>query len=299
MSRLDLIRVFIYVVESGSFSVAAKRLNVTRSLVSKKISQLEKHLGTQLLYRTTRKISTTDAGQSLFLKCEKIISGLEEAEQSLLNLDDSPRGHLRIVCTDILGEKFVSRIAAMFNECHPQLRIEVHVTSRNVDLVSEGYDLATRYGDLTDSSLKARKVCELSYMVCASPSYIKKHGKPKSFDDLKNHACLVTTFEPCTSWSFRVDKKNVVIDLEGNWRSNNATALISASIEGLGICRLPELYVKEYIESGQLVSVLEDFPCTPLPVWFVYPNTRYVPTKTRLFIDFFIEKIQTLADIKN
>lgn len=292
MKRWDLLQVFVYVVESGSFSDAAKRLNVSRSLVSKKVSQLENHLGTQLLYRTTRQINPTDAGHSLYLKCEKLFSSLEEAEQSVLNLEESPRGHLRIVCTDILGEKYVSQIAAKFSIQHPQLKIDVHVTSRLVDMVAEGYDLAVRYGKLTDSSLKARKVFELPHVVCASPKYFKKYGKPNSIEELGNHNCLMATFEPCTPWRFKVANKKVDIDLEGNWRSNNASALITSALEGLGICRLPELYVREYLKKGKLISIFDEYQYDPLPIWFVYPNTRHVSAKVRLFIDFFIEKIQ-------
>ena len=154
MKRWDLLETFVAVVDAGSLSAAADRLEVSRSLVSRKIAQLEKHLGTQLLFRTTRKINPTDAGYALFLKCERLFSSLEEAEQSVLNLEDVPRGHLRIVCTDMLGEKYISLAATKFCQMHPQLKVDVHVTSRLVDLVAEGYDLAVRYGKMTDSSLR-------------------------------------------------------------------------------------------------------------------------------------------------
>ncbi|MBT7952924.1 MAG: LysR family transcriptional regulator [Gammaproteobacteria bacterium] len=297
MKRWDLLQTFVYVVDSGSFSAAAKRLGVSKSLVSRKITQLEKHLGTQLLFRTTRQLNTTDAGYTLFLKCERLFSNLEEAEQSVLNLEDVPRGHLRIVCTDILGERYISLAAAKFSSIHPQLKIDIHVTSRLVDLVAEGYDLAVRYGKLTDSSLKARQVMELPHLVCASPAYFKKYGKPKKIEDLKKHNCLVATFDPCTSWKFKVDKQAVDVDLQGNWRSNNASALITASTEGLGICRLPELYVRDHIKKGSLISIFDKYQYDSFPVWLVYPNTRYVSAKVRMFIDYFSDNIKILSNI--
>lgn len=298
MKRWDLLQTFVYVVESGSFSAAAGRLKVSKSLVSRKISQLEKHLGTQLLFRTTRQINPTDAGYTLFLKCERLFSNLEEAEQSVLNLEDVPRGHLRIVCTDILGERYISLAAAKFSTLHPQLKIDIHVTSRLVDLVAEGYDLAVRYGKLTDSSLKARKVMELPHVVCASPAYFDRHGKPAAIDDLKKHNCLVATFDPCTTWRFKLGKQTVDIDLQGNWRSNNASALITAACEGLGICRLPELYVRRYLRDGRLVTIFDAFQYDIFPVWLVYPNTRYVSAKVRMFIDYFSAHIEQLSILR-
>jgi DNA-binding transcriptional LysR family regulator len=291
MNRWDLLHTFVCVVEHGSFSVAARRLDVSKSLVSRKVGQLEQHLGTQLLFRTTRRINPTDAGQDLFCKCSQLFSSLEEAEQSVFDLEDVPRGHLRIVCGDILGERYISLAAARFSRAHPQLRVDVHVTSRLVDLVAEGYDLAVRYGRLTDSSLKARKIFELPHQVAAAPCYLAERGTPRSIDELQQHSCLVATFDPCATWRFRVGKKIIDINLEGNWRSNNASALIAAAVEGLGICRLPELYLRDHLEAGRLVSIFDQYRYAAFPVWLVYPNTRYVPAKVRMFIDYLCENI--------
>jgi DNA-binding transcriptional LysR family regulator len=295
MKRWDLLHTFVHVVDSGSFSGAAKRLDVSKSLVSRKISQLERHLGTQLLFRTTRRLHPTDAGHELFLKCERLFNSLEEAEQAVLNLEDVPRGHLRIVCTDILGERYISLAAARFSTLYGELKIDVHVTSRLVDLIGEGYDLAVRYGKLTDSSLKARKVFELPHVVCASPRYFAEQGLPEGIEDLQRHNCLVATFDPCATWRFRVDGKIIDIDLEGNWRSNNASALIAAAVEGLGICRLPELYVRDHLEAGRLTSIFDRYQYNVFPVWLVYPNTRYVSAKVRMFIDYLCANIDILA----
>ena len=296
--RWDLMESFVHVVTAGSFSAAADRMNVSKSLLSKKVSQLERHLGTQLLVRTTRRLHPTDAGQTLYHKCERLFSDLEEAEQSVLSLDVMPRGHLRVVCTDILGEQYVARAAAEICGAHSQLKVDVHVTMRIVDLVAEGYDLAIRYGELTDSSLKARKVYELPHVVCASPGYLARHGTPRTIDELRKHNCLVATFEPCATWHFKIDGRDVAIDLQGNWRSNSGSALVTAAVEGVGICRLPELYVREHLRNGALVEILKDFRSDPLPVWMVYPNSRYTPAKVRIFIDYFCENIGRLTRVQ-
>ncbi len=297
MSRWDLMQSFVQVVDAGSFSAAAERMHVSKSLLSKNVSRLERHLGTQLLVRTTRRLNPTDAGAALFQKCERLFNDLEEAEQSVLSLDVAPRGHLRVVCTDVLGEQYIARAAAEMCALHPQLKVDVHVTMRVVDLVSEGYDLAIRYGELNDSSLKARKVYELPHIACASPHYLAKHGTPRTVDDLKDHNCIVATFDPCATWHFKVDGRDIPVNLQGNWRSNSGSALITAAVEGVGICRLPVLYVRDYLRSGQLVPILEDFRSDPLPVWMVYPNARYVPAKVRLFIDYFCDNIERLSQL--
>ncbi len=295
MARWDLLETFVHVVEAGSFSAAARKLNVSKSLVSKKVSQLEENLGTQLLFRTTRQINPTDAGQTLFLKCEKLFSSLEEAEQSVLNMKMAPKGQLRIACTDVFGEKYIAKAAAIFCKLYPDVKIDVHITMRIVDPVEEGYDMAIRYGQLSDSSLKARKIFELPHVACASPAYIEKNGKPETVDQLSQHSCLAATFAPCSSWRFTEDGKNIDVKLESDWRSNNGSALITAARQAIGICWLPELYVRKYIDRGELIPLLQNYEAEPLSVWIVYPNTRYVSTKVRMFIDYLSENLQSLT----
>jgi DNA-binding transcriptional LysR family regulator len=298
MRRWELMESFVQVVDAGSFSAAAERLHVSKSLLSKNVSRLERHLGTQLLVRTTRRLNPTDAGAALYQKCERLFSDLEEAEQSVLSLDVMPRGHLRVVCTDVLGEQYIAKAAAELCALHSQLKVDVHVTMRAVDLVAEGYDLAIRYGTLNDSSLKARKVYELPHVVCGSPDYFAKWGVPKSIEELRRHNCLVATFDPCATWHFKVNGQDVPIDLQGNWRSTSGSALITAAVEGVGICRLPELYVRDYLKRKLLVPIFEDLRSNPLPVWMVYPNARYVPAKVRLFIDYFCDNIDRLSKLE-
>ena len=294
MNRWELLQIFVSVVDCGSFSAAAKRLDVSKSLVNKRISQLERRPGTQVLFRTTRQLSPTDAGETLFRKCDRLFSSLEEAEQSVLNLEDVPRGPARGLHRHPRRTLHVADGGPLQRPAPPtQNRRARHLPAGRPG--REGYDLAVRYGKLTDSSLKARKVFELPHVVSASPAYFEAHGKPGTPDELRDHSCLVANFEPCATWRFRIGGHNVDIDLEGNWRSNNASALITACVQGLGISRLPELYVREYLRRGELVSILNAYQSDPLPVWLVYPNTRFVSTKVRMFIDFFAEKIEAFT----
>jgi DNA-binding transcriptional LysR family regulator len=244
--------------------------------------------------RTTRRIHVTEAGHSLYLKCERIFQELEEVEHSARNAEATPRGHLRIVCTDIMGEQYVARAAAEVCAHNSQLKVDVHVTMRAVDLIAEGYDLAIRYGELNDSSLKARKIYELRHVVCASPSYFERFGRPATIDELKKHNCLVATFAPCATWKFKHGSQAISLDLRGNWRSNSGSALITAAAEGIGICRLPELYVRNLLKTGRLVTVLDEYESDPMPVWMVYPHARYVPVKVRFFIDYFCDNVVRL-----
>lgn len=296
MSRWDLFETFVHIVDTGSLTAAAKKLDVSRSLVSRQLSQLEARLGTQLLYRTTRSINPTEAGGALYQECARLFSGLEDAERAVLNLGEVASGHLRIVCTDILGEQYIARAAAQFCKIHPAVTIDVHVTMRTVDLIGEGYDIAVRYGELNDSSFKARRVMDLDHVVCASPEYLKRHGKPARVADLNKHNCLVATFAPCTTWQFRQDGSRVEVELSGNWRSNNGSAIISAALEDIGICRLPYLYVREWLRTGKLIRLLEDYESDPLTVWMVFPNTRYIAPKTRLFIEYFVNNVEKLIN---
>ena len=295
MHRWDMMEAFVRVVEAHSFSAAADRLGVSKSLLSKKIAGLERHLGTQLLVRTTRRLSPTDAGHALYEKCERLFTDLEEAEQSILEPAVAPRGKLRIVCTDILGEQYLARVAAEMCALYPDLSVDVHVTMRTVDLIAEGYDLAIRYGELNDSTLRARKVYELPHVVCAAPRYLAKFGRPTGVEELKHHNCLVATFGPCAIWRFTVGEQTIEAELQGNWRSNSGSALITAAVEGIGICRLPLLYVRDYLATGQLEAVLEEYRSAALPVWMVYPNARYVSPKVRLFIEYFCDNIDRIA----
>jgi DNA-binding transcriptional LysR family regulator len=292
MRRWDLYDTFVAVVDAGSFSAAAARLGVSKSLVSRKVTTLERELGAQLLFRTTRRINPTDAGHQLYLKCARLLSNLEEAGESVRNMEEVPRGHLRVAAADWFGERYLSACTADFNLKYPDLKIDVHITNLRIDLVAERYDLALHYGALPDSSYRARRICMIPHVVCGAPAYFTRMGWPHTVNDLRRHNCLVSDFEFCTTWHFKTPGGRVDIDLEGTWRSNNGQALMHAALQGLGLCRLPLPYVHEHVAAGRLLTVLDEFRDDPFPVWLLYPNTRYVSAKVRLFIDFFHDWMQ-------
>lgn len=296
MNRWDLFETFVHVINAGSFSAAAERLEVSKSLISRKIALLESQLGTQLLFRTTRQIHPTDAGYALYLKCEKLFTGLEEAAQSVSNREDVPRGHLRVVAADLFGERYLAYAAARFVAMHPEVRADIQITARRVDLVAEGFDLGLVFDRPEEPSLRVRRVFETQHVVCGAPAYFERNGIPHTLEDLRKHNCLLSNFERCIEWRFKGPKDHVTVDVTGSWRSNNGPALLTAALQGLGICRLPEIYVRGFIRAGKLVPVLEDHREDPRAFWLVYPNTRYVPAKVRLFIDYFCANIDAIVE---
>lgn len=298
MRNVDDYLSFVTVVESGGFSAAARKLNVSKSMLSRQIARLEQTLGTQLLFRTTRQLSPTDAGETLYRRCQNLQHMLEDVQQEVMELGAEPRGRLKLVAADTFGEYYVAPLAARFMRENPLLEVEVHITSRAVDLVSEGIDLAIKYGDMEDSSLLATKIFELPHVVTASPSYIQRHGKPVMVDDLVNHNCLVATFDACTVWQFETGTGSQKLKLRGSWCSNNGPSLLAACLEGLGISRLPELYVRPYIEAGELIPLLKQYHSPPQPVWAVYPNNPHIPAKVRLFINYLKENLSRETRLK-
>lgn len=292
MSRWDGIELLAEVVESGSFSSAAKRLNVSKSHVSRHISQLENRLGTQLLHRTTRKISLTETGQAYYQRCREILSSLAEAEQSVMALQSTPRGTLRMTVAGAFGERYIVPAAIQFMQTYPQLRIEVDFSNRNVDLVEEGYDLAIRAGTLSDSSLIARRIANRRLHICGSPEYFARYGKPDSIRGLKHHNCLVGSVQ---TWRFRErDGHHLDLRIEGNWRSNNGHALLMAARSGLGLTQLPEFYLQDDLESGRLEAVMQEFQPTDTAVWAVYPSNRHLSPKVQQFVDFLASHFRSI-----
>lgn len=293
--RWDLLYSFAQVVEAGSYTAAAERLQVSKSLLSKRVSQLEHRLGTQLLVRTTRKMRPTEAGQALFSKCSRVFKELDDIENAVSGINSEPIGHLRVACMDILGEQYVSRIATEICHYYPNLQIELIITMNSVDMIAEGFDIAIRCGDMSDSSMRARRVLQLPHVVCAAPAYFARHGVPASVEELADHNCLIATYEPCVLWHFKVGGERITIQPRGHWRSNTGSALVSAALEGVGICRLPELYVRSHLKAGRLLPLFEDLRSDPMPVWMVYPNARYTPAPVRIFMDYFIANIERLT----
>ena len=290
MSKWDEFEAFVNVVNAGGFSAAADKLRVSKSYVSRQVAKLENRLGTQLLHRTTRKITLTEAGNNLHLQCESLLSGLEEAEQEIVAMQERLTGRIRISAVGSFGEDFVVATAIEYKKKYPEVNLEIDFSDRTVDLIAEGYDLAIRSGVLKDSSMIARRIAARNLRICASPKYLAKHSTPKSFEALRQHNCLVGSN---SSWRIRDGEHHLDFKVKGSWRTNNGRALLCAALNDLGIVQLPEYYVRDALKTGKLVSLLEQNQPTDPLVWAVYPHNRHLANKVRLFIDMLVEYTET------
>lgn len=292
MNRWASTEIFVNVVDSGSFSAAANTLGLSKSHVSRQISQLENRLGVQLMKRTTRRLSLTETGQAYYERCKNVLTQLEEAEKAVLDQQERPRGTLRMTVAGAFGERYIAPAAAAFMKLHPHIQIHLDFTSRQVDLVDEGYDLAIRAGVLKDSSLIARRIAARQLIICGSRDYLDRYGHPESIHSLKKHNCLVGSV---STWRFR-EKNGHHVDLkiDGDWHSNNGHALLAAAKAGLGLTQLPEFYVHEDIAAGRLIPVMVEYQPTDTAVWAVYPGNRHLSPKVRLFVEYLVNHFREI-----
>lgn len=288
MSKLDGLDIFVKVAELGNFSAAAEQLQVSKAHVSRQVSRLEERLGVQLFERSTRKVALTELGEAFYLRTRDNLQALEDAQRSVMDLQEVPQGNLRIAAAGLFAERHVAPAAASFMQRYPELNIELNFSDRMVDLIGEGFDLAIRSGMLKDSSLIARRITSRRIMLCASPAYLQQHGQPESLEDLKQHNCLQGA---SSSWHFKTAQgRNAEYKVAGNWSSNNGYAVLQAGLQGLGLLQLPEFYVQEAIDQQQLISLLETFEPKDNGIWAVYPSNRHLTAKVRLFVEHLIEQ---------
>ena len=295
MRRWHAYEAFVAVVDSGSFTAASNRLKISKSAVSRLISGLEDRLGSQLLFRTTRNLAATDLGREVYRNCVEAFAELEAIDQNAMNHDEKPRGRLRITASDTFGEHFVASFLAEMIALYPELEIDLLITDRTVDIVAEGYDLAIRYSDIVDSTLRIQKLFDLPHICAAAPDYIERMGLPKTPAELKAHNCLVSSFEVCNAWRFTQGSRERSPQLRGTWCSNNGPALMAAALKGAGIVWLPELYLRAHLERGELLEVLSDYRAEAMPVWIVYPARRHATAKVRLVVDHLRMRLAALA----
>jgi DNA-binding transcriptional LysR family regulator len=277
---------FVAVAEVGSFTGAAKRLGISTAQVSRQVSALETRLSTKLLYRTTRHVSVTEPGQLYYQHCRQVIDGIDEAERAITELQQVPRGRLRLTAPVTFGETTIAPAVNDFLLRYPELRVDMHLTNQKLDLVAEGYDLAIRLGKLDNSSLKARRLASRTLYVCASPGYLSAHGEPHSLSELGQHNCLPGTLD---YWRFQEQNRPRNIKVTGSIRCNSGRALVDAALKGIGIVQLPDYYVLEHLEAGRLVSLLEHCREDDEGIWALYPHTRYLSPKVRMLLDHFSE----------
>jgi DNA-binding transcriptional LysR family regulator len=276
---------FLAVVESGSFTRAAKSLDVSTSHVSRSVAQLESRLGVALLKRTTRSLNLTEAGQQYAASLHSIQSAMEEANLALQGEQQEPKGTIRVSCAGDFAAKQVAPKLAQFCQRYTQVSMVMDFNNRNVDLIAEGVDLAIRFGRMADSNLIARPLTTRVMTLVASPEYLEKFAAPTHPEQLTEHNCL---YAVTNRWRFKVDGTIKEYKISGRWRSNNGEALLQACLSGLGIAHLAQDIVEEYVANGRLVSLLAPYQVADNASWLVYPNRDLMPLRVRLLIDFLI-----------
>jgi DNA-binding transcriptional LysR family regulator len=284
MSEWRGIEEFLAVVRYGSFTAAGRKLGVSKSYVSKTIQELEDRLGAQLLIRTTRRFSLTDAGKLFHAECSDLQLRLRTVEHAVSRYSTDPVGRLRIGLSDIFGSDYMSAVLADFSRANPAIKIEPIAYLDEGDVAQERFDLVIRYGTLPDSSLKARMFGYLSYCLCASPEYVERHGWPDAPEALKDHECLT---DLSATIAFNGD---IEIKVDPRWRSNSGIALRSAALRGLGIASLPVSILLDSLLDGSLVAHDADWSFCDRECWVVY-SPGIMPAATRAFIDYLVESI--------
>lgn len=291
MSVLPFIETFTSVIEHGSFTAAAEALGISKPVVSKQVSALEKHLGVQLLNRTTRRLHLTQAGEVFASYSQRIMSEVHEAEQSVLPLQSEPKGKLRISAPESLAMSLLSEVLPQFQQNYPKLELDIRITGRFVDLVEEGIDVALRVGTLEDSSLIARRLMPCGFHVCAAPDYLKNHGSPKHPNELNEHNCLIySQGQNPDNWFFQDEKgKGFNVKVKGNLHSDTGNLLMNAALNGSGILMAPTYMVANALEQGKLEEVLKQYSPGRTGLYAVYPYSKLVSKKVRAFVDYVVK----------
>jgi DNA-binding transcriptional LysR family regulator len=286
MLGLDDMGIFLSIVETGSFTTAAKRLGLRKSTVSRRLSALEERLGIKLLHRTTRQLRLTDAGERYHARCVKVVAEARAAEDELREEHDEPRGTLRMSATPPLADLLLPLVLYPYMARYPQVKVEV-VTSWNlVDMVAQGFDLALRVGPLADSSLNARALGSARVAYCASPAYVRAHGVPRSPRELDQHTCVVISEgQERVHWPFLGPQGRVVrVPVEARLRVNQFSLAYRAVLEGLGLGRFPQPLAAEDLEAGRLVEVLTEHLPPSFPVFALYPGSRRASPRVHAFL---------------
>ena len=292
MDRFEALRTFVTVVESGQISAAAERLGCAKSVVSRRISELESRLGAQLLRRTTRSLSTTDAGRDFHGRAVRLLAELEEAEQSVSSGQTSLSGRLRLAAPLSFGLLHLVPALNVFLAEHPDLVLDLDLNDRRTDLIDEGVDLALRIGRLDDSSLVARKIAPIRILLGASPGYLVRHGTPETPEELAGHRGLIYgNMENPNLWRFTdADGARRTVRVPIRLQANNGDVLLEAAAAGLGICMTPTFLAYRAVIEGRVVPVLSGFQLEEAAAYLLYPSRRFVPQRVKALIDFLLDR---------
>jgi DNA-binding transcriptional LysR family regulator len=294
MDRLESMSILVTAVEAGSLSAAGRRLGMPLATISRKVSELEAHLKTRLLNRSSRQLTLTDAGRSYVAACRRILEDVGEAERAASGEYSAPKGDLIITAPIVFGRLHVLPIAMEFLKAYPDIDIRMVLADRVVNLLEDPVDLAVRIGALPDSSLVASRVGSIRRVVCGSPAYFAARGTPRSPGEVGMHDCI--TFDGLASadaWTFTTGKSNATVAIHSRFIVNTAEAAIDAAIAGVGITRVLSYQIADALRTGALAIVLEDFEPEPWPVSLVYAGQGLLPLKLRAFIDFAAPRLKT------
>jgi DNA-binding transcriptional LysR family regulator len=279
---------FVAVAELQSFTKAAKQLGISVAQVSRNIAELEATLAIKLLYRSTRSVSLTEEGLLYLQHCRHLVASLEEANRTLANLKATPRGQIKLTAPVFYGETRIAPLLHDFMQQYPDTELDLQLTNNKLDLVQGGFDLAIRLGTLESSSLIARKLASRTQYVVASPAYLAKHSTPQNLTDLAQHQCLTGTV---AQWRFMQQGKLVQFKPQGRIVCNSGVALMDAALKGLGLVQLPDYYVNDKLQSGELLAVLNQLRQPDDGIWAIYPQNRHLSAKVRVLVDYLATKL--------
>ncbi|ABV86231.1 LysR family transcriptional regulator [Shewanella pealeana] len=290
MDQIGAMKAFVRVVQTGSFSAAAREQSSTQATISKKVAALESLLGAKLLTRSSRELSLTEVGAVYFENCVAIIAELDEAQAQVRSQQASPKGILRVAAPVVFGCQFIAPILGEFLIRYPEIKVDLMLSDKHVDLVAEGVDLAIRAKQLEDSSLVARHLFDNPLITVASPEYLKRFTQPKEPQELRAHNCIVySMLKSVNIWHFEQAKgggDKISVPVGGNCRCDNGEAILQLALDGVGIAQLPTWMVDKHINQGKLQRMMPNYLSHPLPFNAIYPQSRYVPLKVRCFIDY-------------
>ncbi|MBF4990253.1 LysR family transcriptional regulator [Methylophilus sp. QUAN] len=293
MDRFTSMQVYTSVVELGSFTAAANVFRMSPGMVTKHINAIEKRLDATLIKRTTRRLQVTEVGKAYYESCKEILKKVEDAEAGTAILSGKPKGLLKVTASLWFGSITLTPIVCDYLNQFPDVSVELSLSDRFVDIIDEHFDVAIRIGELSDSSLIARKLATVELSICASPAYLNKHGTPTKPEDLKNHECLgFTNWRSQSGWKV-VEKALTNQGMSrSRFDSNNGQALRQAALKGIGIILMPKVLLAPDIQAGRLVEVLKEFTPPPRPVNAVYPKERQTTPKLASFVDYLAEHLK-------
>lgn len=293
MDRFSDMQMLVSVVEAGSISAAAERLNIAKSAVSRRLAELEARLGVSLIQRTTRRLNLTDSGRTYYARCVAILADVEDAESAVSQAHGALKGNLKVALPLAFGLLHLAPLIQEFMARHPDVRFELDFNDRQIDLMQEGFDLAIRIATLEDSSLIARRLAPIRHIVCASPDYLARHGAPRVATELAQHVCLAySNVRDPGLWHYRgPDGASGQVRVPIRLAASSGEFLMQAALAGEGLVLLPSFYVHEKLRSGQLRLLLTDHVWPELAAYAVYPPTRHLSRRARVFIDFLAERL--------